>query len=159
MQTVSKRQLTTAFTTEADMQPGNVIYDERGSKYAKCKAAAAIAVNETCMIDTTDAVLTRGYYVPTVIRSAIIADTPRVIGFNNTGSAITSGDYFWAKSGPVVDALAGDVAAVVTGSPAYCSGTDGETDDLVTGALSVLGTYLTDAAATTGTTCQILTRL
>ena len=143
VQNVLSRGLTTISSTESDLDPGNVAYDNEGSMYIKCKALAAIAINTIAMVGTTAATVERGFYVPGVINSIDIVDVDAVVGCNEAG-LLANGDFFWCKVGPIITVLAGTTGAItLIGAPIYCSATDGEVDDDAIGATEALGTLLT----------------
>jgi hypothetical protein len=150
VQAVMKNPLTFSSTDEDEMTPGNVAYDENGSRYIKCVAGAAIASGACVMQDgVVEAVLKRGFYIPSVIETAVINDATEVVGFNNTGGAIADAAYFWVKTGPIVTAIGGTVGALTAGAKLYPSTADGELDDVAGtagDADQAIGMALTDCA-------------
>jgi len=115
--------------------------DSTGLKlnYTLAKAAGNIANYALCKKHTTSNTF------DVVITAQDGAITDFVVGVNNTGTALVSGDYFWMLRGPkytVLDA-AGGIATVGEGVGMHAT-TDGNADTLADSAdgVQILGTCL-----------------
>lgn len=106
MRTISNAQLTTTSTIELDLTPGNVIYDDRGRKYIKCKTSSIVGNGDVAAVSTA-ATSHRGYLIPTVTRGGV-ANSDKVVGWNKTGSAVAAGKFFWCMVGPIVEQVVSD---------------------------------------------------
>lgn len=150
--------LTNVTNVETEMGVGNVAWDEDGSKYIKCKALGTIVSNRLVTSHTTAATTERGFSVPGILVTTQPSDTGKIIGANQTGKNISTGEFFWCKVGPVLTCLGGGTGSVAAGSIVYASATEGEADDDATAATTILGVALT-ATTGSGTTFKVLRAL
>ena len=99
MQVLNKTKLTTISSTETDLMPGNIAYDEGGTKYIKCKALGTVAVDMAVMVSTATAGTTeRTFLVPGVIITAEIIETDVCLGWTVLKRTATAGAARWCKS-------------------------------------------------------------
>jgi hypothetical protein len=144
MRTISNAQLTTSSVNEADLTPGNVIYDDLCRKYIKCKAASSIVTDTVTYSHATAATKERGYLLPWAF-AGVAGKSDSAIGWNKTGQNITVGHFFWCMVGPIVEQVVSD-GVIVVGSRVYVAAL-GKVSALPDGLEGAnLGTALTTAS-------------
>ena len=145
----SAKSLLVSSSAESELHLGNVIWDENGVKYIKCRNVSAGDLTDKhvlCVDQTTPFTTERGFTVLGVRAGTASQDSNIYVGFNQTGGVISDDDYFWAQASGAMTALGGTTGDIGAGVAIYSSATTGEVDDDPSAATRSLG--FTTAART-----------
>lgn len=108
-------------SSETDLHIGNIAYNQAGIMYMKCKAGGTIADTKSCVQWTTTATASRGFIVPVVVIGGV--DQGDILqGWNQTGTSLSSGNFFWATVGPIVEGVA-CTGTITAGDKLYSANT------------------------------------